>query len=175
MKPTYSNDKKAPRMKKGEFSKMVITKELYDRFKKEYPEHKTLSWEEFYKSWLEIAAKIRYEAIYNPLGVKLGFHCGELKLQYLPYKFQAVDHATSEQIGEQTTYLNLESRGKVPKIKWERRQAVKMNKILQFYAFDETRELNRLAYQYMLNNADKLRIARITLGGQSVWRSKIRK
>lgn len=175
MKPTYSNNRKAPRMKKGEFSKMVVTKELYNRFKKEHPEYKELSWDEFYKSWLEIAAKVRYEAIWNPLGVKLGFYCGELKLQYLPYKFEAIDHGTSEIIGEKTTHLNLDTKGKVPKIKWERRQAVKTNKILQFYAFDETREMNKLAHDYMQKHPDRLRVARVTLGGPSVWRQKIKK
>lgn len=168
MKPTYSNDRKAPRMRKGEFSKMVITKELYSRFKKEFPEHKEMSWELFFGCWMEIAAKIRHEAIWNPLGVKLGSHCGELKLQYLPYKFKAKDP-------EGSTYLNLTTRDKVAKVKWERRWAVKFNKILQFYAFDETRELNKLAHEYVTKHPDKLRIARVTTGGPSVWRQKLKK
>ena len=175
MKPIYSNDRKAPRMRKGEFSKMVITKELYNRFKKEYPEYKDLTWDQFYQYWLNIAAKIRHETVHNPLGVKLGFYCGELKLQFLPYKFQAKDYNSGEKIGEETTYLNLSNKGKVALIKWERRQAVKTNKILQFYAFDSTRELNKLAKDYIDKYSEKLRIARITLGGHSVWRQKIKK
>lgn len=162
-------------MRKGEFSKMVITKELFTRFKKEHPEHKNLTWEQFYKYWLDIANKIRQEAITNPLGVKLGFHCGELKLQYLPYKYQAVDHNESEKLGEETTYLNLTNKGKVAKIKWERRQAVKTNKILQFYAFDPTREMDRMADKHIKMHPDKLRVARVTLGGHSVWRQKMKK
>ncbi len=175
MKPAYSNDRKGPRMKKGEFSKMVITRELYSKFKKANPKYKGMSWAEFYNTWQEIAAKIRQETIYNPLGVKLGYHCGELKLQYLPYKFHAEDHYTSEQIGEKTTYLNLTNKGKVATIKWERRQAVKTNKILQFYAFDATRDMNKMADKYIQEHPDRLRVARVTLGGHSVWRQKIKK
>jgi len=175
VKPTFSNDRKAPRMRKGEFSKMVITKELFKKFIREFPEYKDMSWEDFFNYWMTIASKIRYEAIWNPLGIKLGSHTGELKLQYLPYKLKAIDKYTSEKIGEKTDYLNLTERGKVPKIKWERRWAVKFNRILQFYAFDETRDLNKIAHDYIQKHPDKLRTARVTLGGISVWRQKFKK
>jgi len=162
-------------MRKGEFSKMVITKELYKKFLREFPEYKDMQWEDFFNHWMAIASKIRHEAIWNPLGIKLGSHTGEIKLQYLPYKLKAMDYHSSEQIGEKTTFLNLTERGKVPKIKWERRWAVKFNKILQFYAFDETRDLNKIAHDYIQKHPDRLRTARVTLGGVSVWRQKFKK
>ncbi len=171
MKPTYSNDRTAPRMKKGKFSKMVITKDLWKRFCQEFPEHK-LSWQDFCQHWRDIASKVRHYAIYNPLGVKLGSYTGELKFQYLPHKFKAQDQQASEEIGEQVNHLNIQTRGKVGKIKWERRWAVKFNKMLQFYAFDETRELNKMAKQHATANPEALRISRNTLGGHSVWRQK---
>lgn len=175
-KPIYSNDRKAPRMRKGEFSKLVVTPELFEKFKKEFPEYINLTWKEFYRYWLDITEVIRYEAIYNPLGCKLGSYLGELKLQYIPYKFKAVDNAVSNKEGESLNFLNIETKGKVPRIKWERRAAVRFNKILQFYAFDETRELNRLATKYIReDNADKIRVARVTISGYSVWRQKNKK
>lgn len=175
LKPTYSNDRTAPRMKKGKFSKRVISQDLYRKFVKEFPEYKDMTWGEFYQNWLDIAERVRHEAIHNPLGVKLGSYIGELKLQYLPHKFKAEDHATSDKLGEKVDYLNIDTRGKVPKIKWERRWAVKFNKILQFYGFGETRELNRIAFDYVKDNYEKIRTARNTLGGISVWRKKINK
>lgn len=171
MKPVYQNDRKAPRMKKGKFSKRVVTKELYTSFIKEFPEYKDMTWAEFYQNWMDIAERVRHEAIWNPLGVKLGSYMGELKLQYLPYKFQATDRNADDG----STFINISTRGKVAKVKWERRWAVKFNKILQFYAFDETRELNRLAFEYTTLHPEKLRTARITLGGPSVWRQKTKK
>lgn len=158
-------------MRKGEFSKRVITNDLYKKFIKEFPEYKDMTWNEFYQNWMEIAQQVRNEAICNPLGVKLGSYIGELKLQYLPYDFKAKEHAAEDG----TNYLNLTTKGKVAKIKWERRWAVKFNKVLQFYAFDETRELNRMSFKYTTLHPDKLRVARNTLGGFSAWRLKISK
>lgn len=170
MKPIYSNDRKAPRMKKAEFSTNIVTKELWRDFKKKYPEHNHLSWDDFYNDWKDIAQTYREETITNPLGSKLGSYSGELKLQYLPHKFIAIDPASSAEIGEKTKFTNIVGKGKVGKIKWERRWAVKFNKMLQFFAFDPTRELNIMAKKYMDKHPEKLRVARNTLGGYSVWR-----
>src|SRR5688572_24406868 len=167
----YQNDRSAPRMRKGEFSKMVITKKLYKSFLKEFPEYKDMTWRQFYDSWLEIAKEVRHEAIMNPLGVKLGSYLGELKLQYLPYKFKAIDPKTADG----SEYININTKSKVGTIKWERRWAVKFNSILQFYAFDETRELHILAYPRTIENPETIRVARNTLGGVSVWRQKMKK
>jgi len=158
-------------MRKGEFSKMVVTKKLYRRFIKEFPEYKEMTWREFYDCWLEIAQQIRQEAIYNPLGVKLGSYTGELKFQYLPYKFEAIDPNAPDK----SALLNLSTRGKVGMIKWERRWAVKFNKSLQFYGFDGTRELNIMAHDRATREPEKIRVARNTLGGHSVWRQKMKK
>lgn len=169
-KPVYTNDKKAPRMKKGEFSRSVITKELWQQFKKTDPMYKHMTWKEFYSTWEEIAETIRIETITNPLGVKLGSYTGELKLQYLPHKFLASDKDTSNDLGEKVNHVNLVTRGKVGKIKWERRWAVKRNKMLQFLAFTPVRQLNIMAKEQIDSNPEKLRIARNTLGGKSIWR-----
>jgi hypothetical protein len=175
VKPTYSNDRKAPRMRKGKFSKMIISKDLWRKFTKEFPEYKEMSWKDFYDNWLDIAETIRHETVNNPLGVKLGSYTGELKLQYLPHKFIAEDLSSSEEIGEKVNHLNITTRGKVAKIKWERRWAVKFNKMLQLYAFDETREINQMAKEYIDKHSDKLRVSRNTLGGPSIWRQKMNK
>jgi len=58
----------------------------------------------------------------------------------------------------------------VAKIKWERRWAVRFNKMLQFFAFEPTRKMNTMAKKYTDTNPDKIRVARNTLGGFSVWR-----
>jgi len=171
----YSNDRKAPRMRKGEFSKMVITRELHQKFVKEFPEYKDMKWEEFYNSWLEIAEKIRHEAVNNPLGVKLGSYNGELKIQYIPYKLSTINKGQSQKEGMEIRPHNFDSKGKPARVKWERRWAVKFNKILQFYAFDETRELTKAAGEYILKNPTQIRVARTTIGGPSVWRPKIKK
>lgn len=167
MKIHYTNDVTAPRMRKGKFSKSVVTKDLFKKFKKEFPEYSELEWKTFIKIWLDIAKEIRKQSIYNQLGVKLGSYCGELKLQYLPYNFKTT-------LPDGTNHLNLNTRSKVAKIKWERRWAVKFNKSLQYYAFEGTRDLNKLAKNRVTENPEKLRTARNTLGGKSIWRTKMK-
>lgn len=162
-------DPKAPRMRKAKFSKQVVTQDLYKKFVEQFPEY-NISWKEFYDMWAEIADTIRNESIFNPLGVKLGSYTGEIKLQYIPYKFKAEDHNSSSELGEKVNHLNLISRGKVARIKWERRAAVKRNKMLQFFAFEPTRKLKDIAKKYTDANPEKIRVARNTLGGYSVWR-----
>ncbi len=166
----YTNDRSAPRMRKAEFSQQVVTKDLWRQFKKNYPEYKKMRWEDFKGFWGEIADTIRTEVVTNPLGVKLGSYTGELKLQYLRPSFKAVDQALSNELGKEVNHVNLVSKGKVAIIKWERRWAVKFNKMLQFFAFTPNREINTLAKDYTDKNPEKLREARITTGGYSIWR-----
>lgn len=161
---------KAPRMRKAQFSEQIITKKLLTQFKKKFPEYKDMKWEQFREHWLNIAQTIRQEAIYNPLGVKLGSYTGELKLQLFFKEYPAVNYSTSVELGEEVNHLNLVSKGKRSIIKWERRWAVKFNRILQFFAFTPTRELKALAYKRVTESPEQLRDARSTKGGFSIWR-----
>jgi hypothetical protein len=170
MKPTYSNDKSAPRMRKAKYAINLVSKDTFKKFKSSFPEHKNMKWEDFFNSWLEIAETIRNETIENPLGVKLGSYTGELKLQYLPYKVKAVDQAVSNEIGEKIDHLNITTKGKVAIIKWERRWAVKFNRMLQFFAFEPTRKLNTDAKKYIDSHPEKLRVSRAVTGGYNVWK-----
>lgn len=163
----YSNDRKAPRMKKAEFSINVVDRKLWRQFKQK---HRNISWEEFYQLWQDIAETIREEAIFNPLGVKLGQFMGELKFQYLPHNPKMTDLGTSQLIGEEVNYVNLVTKGKTGKVKWERRWAVKFNRMLQFYAFEPTREIILMAKKRADEDPDSIRVARNTLGGFSIWR-----
>lgn len=158
-------DPKAPRMRKGKFSKLVITKELWKKFTNSSPEYANMTWKEFSGIWGEITEKIRWYAINNPLGVKLGSYMGEIKLQYPTNKVKAKDYGASIKAEEDVYYLAIESKGKVPKIRWERRWAVKFNKILQYYAFKEFRDVNEKARDYVRGgNHNKIRVSRTTTG-----------
>jgi hypothetical protein len=165
-------DKKGPRMKKGQFSKSVVTKELYSQFKKDHPEYKDMTWDSFFDYWKEIAETIREESIKNPLGVKLGSYTGEIKLQYLPYKFQknfVRDEKVAAELGGNQKYTSIVTKGKQAKIKWERRWAAKFNRMLQLYAFEPTREMLGMAKEQCLSFPEKIRMSRNTTGG-STWR-----
>lgn len=169
-KQIHFNDLKGPRMKKAKFSRQIVTKELWKEFVAHSTDYKHITWPEFYSAWMDIAQTIRNETITNPLGVKLPSYTGELKLQYLPHKFEATDMSTSAKLGKKVKFVGLVTNGRTAKLKWERRWAVKFNKILQFFAFEPTRELGRMAGKHIDKHPEKLRVARNTLGGWSVWR-----
>jgi len=158
---------------KKEFSINIVCKENFEEFIKEYPEHKDLNYSDFLQRWKELTETLHSEVITNPLGVKLGSYLGELKYQYLPYKFKATGHNTFSETGEENNFVNLNTKGKIGVIKWERRWAVKFNKILQFYAFDPFRKMNTMAKAHTDENPHMIRMSRITTGGKSVWRQKI--
>lgn len=166
----YTNDRKAPRMKKSKYSSRIIGQDLWKQFIAQNEEYSKMTYQEFTKLWDDIAQTIRTETVTNPLGVKLGGYTGELKLQWLPNKFEATNHTLSTELGEKVNHLNISGKGKVARLKWERRWAVKFNKMLQYFAFEPTREINKLAKEYIDENPEKLRVARVTLGGNSIWR-----
>lgn len=173
MKPTrpiYSNDRNAPRMKKASFITNIVTKELWEKFRKDFPEYQKMPYKEFFKRWEEIADTIRDEMITNPLGVKLGAYTGELKYQYTPNKIKRANTALSTELGEKVDYVNLNTKGKIGIIKWERRWAVKFNKMLQFFAFEGARKIHDIAKKHTDEHPELLRVARNTLGGHSIWR-----
>lgn len=167
----YSYDPKAPRMKKGKYSTNVVSHEVYNKFIAEFPNHSHLTFAEFRDLWEDIALTIRTEMISNPLGVKLPKYLGELKLQFLPYKYKAVDQNTSAKYGRNINHLNIDEKGKVAKIKWERRIAVKFNRMLQFFAFEPYRRIQGMAKAHIDANPDLVRMSRSVVGGLSIWRT----
>lgn len=171
MKQVYSNDKNAPRMKKSEFMTTIMSRAMWRRFRKENPEYKNYTEPELLKLWSDIMKTLREEAILNPLGVKLPYYLGEIKFQFLPHKFEAINQKMSQEYGEKIPHLNISTKGKVGMIKWERKWAVKFNKILQFFAFDEARAFRE---EMPKLNLDSVRVSRITIGGHNPWRQYIK-
>lgn len=161
---------KLPRTPKGQFSSQIVTKELWKEFIKDFPEYSKIDYKTFQSKWEDIAETIRNESITNPLGVKLGSYTGELKYQYLPYNFKAIDNKTSNDLGKKIEHLNLVTKGKVGKIKWERRWASKFNKVLQFFAYEPDRRMVILSKQHTDKNPNSIRVSRNTLKGNSIWR-----
>lgn len=163
-------DKNAPRFRREKYAVNLITDELIKEFKNKYPEYKELPDSKIKKDIKKMFEEVANEAITNPLGIKLPNYIGELKLQYIPYDFKAVDQTTSAELGERVNFLNIETRKKVARIIWTRRWAVKFNRMLQFYAFEPSGVFGHKANEYVLKNPEKLRVARNTTGGKSAWK-----
>lgn len=167
----YNLDRKGPRMRKAQFSKMVVTKKLWRKFRRSNPIYKNITWDEFFGMWKDLAETIRNEAIFNPLGVKLEKFTGELKLQYLPHKKKVKDFGGSNEAGEEVNHLNINTRGKVGTIKWERRQAVKFNTMLQYYAFEQTREMEDMSKERVDQDPTSIRVSRV-VATPNIWKKQ---
>jgi hypothetical protein len=166
---------KGPRFSKLKYTHKISTKELFEDFQKRYPEY-DIDLKEFEHIWLDlIAPEIQKEAALNPLGIKLPFYVGELKLQWLPYRPKEIDFNHKDRQGEIVPLLNLMNGGKVPKLKWERRNAVRYNRWLQFYGFTPSREIEKLAKKKIEENPNDLRVSRVTLGGAKYGLAPLKK
>jgi|LakMenE01Jun11ns_1017448.scaffolds.fasta_scaffold9946141_2 hypothetical protein len=156
---------KGPRFVKTEYMYQIFSDDLYNTFIKDYPEYKNISKDEFKRIWINILApEIRKESIKNPLGLKLPFYNGELKLQWLPYRMKAPERKHKKETGEDIPIIYLNTQNKIGKVKWERRNAVRYNRWLQFYAFEPHREMEKMAKK-RIDESNDIRVSRVTLGG----------
>lgn len=159
------SDRQGPRFRRGKFTYKISSKELFEEFKKNYPEY-NINQKEFEHIWFDmLVPEIQKEVVINPLGFKAPFYIGELKLQWLPYRPEKYDFDYKTKTGDEVPRINLQNGGKVHKLKWERRNAVRYNRWLQFYGFTHNREIDRLAKKKLAENPGDMRVSRVTLGG----------
>lgn len=165
-KKIHKYDPHAPRLGKGEFSKILVSKDLWKKAVKANPDFANMSWKEFWDIWCLIGIETVNEIAENPLGVKLPFFLGEWKVQYLPYKPKTQDNVTSAEIGDIVPYLNIHSKGKVCSIIWERKDARRYNSVLDLYAFEEDKKLTLKAAEAVNKNPDKYRVSRVRVNNR---------
>lgn len=161
-KEIYENGSSLPRLGKGKYSKILITEELWKEAIANNPDYKEMSYKEFQRIWKAIADSFKDTVINNPLGVKAPFFMGEWKIQYLPYRLEVIDHASSNELGEQIPFLNLHTKGKVCKLMWERRNARRYNRVLDLYAFEALQQGFRdEVAKAIMKNPERYRVTRL--------------
>lgn len=160
-KEIRENNRKGPRLGKGEFSTIIVCEDLYDKWIKDNPEYKKISFKEFKIIWNEIAKEVRKQTCYNALGVNLPFYTGETKIQFIPVDVKGVDRGTSNEIGEKANHLNINTKGKIAKITWQRRNACKFNKMLHLFGFEQDRLLSQEANEALNTNPEIYRTMKI--------------
>jgi len=166
---------KGPRFSKKDYTYKIGILELFTAFQKNYPEY-NISQKEFEHIWLDLLVpEIQNQAVNNPLGIKLPFYIGEIKLQWLPYKPNKIDFNYKQREGEDVPLISLKNGSKVHKVKWERRNAVRYNRWLQFYGFTHNRDIDKLARKKLDENPNDLRVSRVTLGGAKYGLAPLKK
>ena len=164
-----------PRFKKTPYTHKIKTQELYDEFQKTHDDF-NISLKEFEHIWLDILVpEIQEQVVMNPLGFKMPFYVGELKLQWLPYNPKKIDFNHKLNTGEEVPLMNFKNGNKSPKLKWERRNAVRYNRWLQFYGFNPARGIDKLARKKLMENPNDMRVSRVTLGGAKYGLAPLKK
>lgn len=152
------NDRKAPRLGKAEFSTVIVNEKLYQDWKEFNPEY-NLTYKEFLNIWDSIVDNIRKEVSINPMGIKLPFSTGEIRVQFLPKIIKATDNELSSIENEKINFSNIITRGKVAKVSWIRKNAIKFNPNIILFAFEQSRIINQELAKVLW---DKPEIFRIT-------------
>lgn len=134
-------DRKAPRMSKAEFTYDVLTKELYEKWKKENPKFKHFSFSQFEKEWLNIAQLIWKECSENTDGVRLPFFTGEIAVKYVTSYKQPIDN--NDNVPNEIAHLNWNSNGRLAKIVWTIQYSRKFNKYCRLFCFQAYREFQQ--------------------------------
>lgn len=155
------NDRTAPRLGKSEFSTIIISRDLYERWLEKNPNFKKTTYDEFKKIWQDIANEIRSKTCTNALGVCFPSHTGETKIQFLPSKLKAVNISASYELGEKVNELNLNTKGKIAKITWERKKAAMFNKMINLFGFEQDRAFGREVNEALYKNPEIFRTMKI--------------
>lgn len=144
-----------PRCGKKEFTHNIINQQVYDRWIDLNPDA-NISYKRFLEIWKIIADKIKREIVENPMGVRLSHMCGEMRIQYLPKSVKAQNYFLEEK-EERPNYLNINSKGKVAKIMWIRKNAVKFNPFIMYFGYEQHKNLNQQAYDFIMKSPELYR------------------
>lgn len=125
------------RFRDTKYAKRLISLELYNKWKKEYPQYadKVKDYESFKRIWRKLMMKYLHYGVHNTMGVRLPFYCGDISIEFINIEYEAVDMTKSVQEGYQVPHLNWNTYDKLAKIIWCVKHAAKFNKYLPFLAF----------------------------------------
>ena len=121
------------RFRPTNYTKKVISKELYEKWIKQYPEYSNYSFKDFKKFWETIASQYKKVITSNPHGVRLSFYMGDISLKYVFFTEVNRNYKLSNQINEPVGHLNFITSGKPGKIVWSVDYARKFNAELPLF------------------------------------------
>lgn len=147
---------KKPRCSKKEFTYNVVNEQLYDWWISLNPEMK-IDYKRFLQIWKIITDKIKKETVENPMGVKLSHMCGELRVQYLPKQVKAQNYHEEPDPEDRNNYLNINTKGKVAKVMWIRKNAVKFNPFIVYFGYEQHKNINKQIYDFIMKTPELYR------------------
>lgn len=146
------------------YTKKVISKELYKKWKETYPEYSKYSYKEFCKYWSLIANEYKNLICSNTHGIRLPFYMGDISLKYVTSTDINKNYKASNETNDSVGHLNFITSGKNGKIVWSIDYARKFNCELPLVGFQSCRDLTKRAAFSFRENPELFRITKISKG-----------
>lgn len=142
------------------YTKKVISKELYKKWKKAYPEYSKYSFSDFKNFWKIISNEYKHVVVNTTHGVRLSLYMGDISLKYVISSDLNRNYKNSNEAKEPVGHLNLITSGKNGKIVWSVDYARKFNCELPMLGFETCRNFTKMASKSFLENPELFRITR---------------
>ncbi len=148
------------RYRPTKYTKKVISIELYQKWKKLYPEYSKYSFLEFKRFWLSLASKYKETICSNTHGIRLPFYMGDISLKYIVTSKLNRNYKFAKEVNVEVGYMNFATNGKQGKIVWSVDYARKFNAELPLIGFQGCRDLTTRAGKAFVENPELFRITK---------------
>lgn len=152
------------RYRPTKYTKKVISKELYEKWKIAYPEYSQYSFREFCSLWKMVAERYKEVVCESSHGVRLPFYMGDISLKYVTSTEVNKNYKNSDEIKDSVGHLNFITSGKNGKVVWSVDYARKFNCELPLIGFQGCRDLTSKAASSFKENPELFRITKVSKG-----------
>ncbi len=152
------------RFRPTNYTKKVISNELYEKWRKTYPEYSKYTFKQFKELWGMLASEYKNIVVSNSHGIRLPFYMGDISLKYVMSSQLNRNYVSSEKASEPVGHLNLITSGKNGKIVWSVDYARKFNAELPLIGFQSCRNFTTMAANSFKENPELFRIAKVSKG-----------
>lgn len=152
------------RYRPTKYTKKVISKELYEKWRKAFPEYSRYSFRDFKRFWNMLASEYKEATVTNSHGIRLPFYMGDISLKYIISSDINRNYNSSKIANEPVAHLNLITSGKNGKIVWSIDYQRKFNSELPLLGFQSCRNFTEMAGNSFKETPELFRITKVSRG-----------
>jgi len=142
------------RFSRAKYKNKVITRELWEQWKINYPEYKESSYAKYVEYARKILLEYRNEVTINSDGVRLPFYMGDVTMKFVPVKKQPLNPQVSKQILKEVPYLNFGTNGRVGKVVYSAEHCRLFNRYAPLLGFEPSKEFAKLSREQFKENPE---------------------
>lgn len=147
------------RFTRRQFKHKIISYSLYQKWKKENPDWKHKTYQDFYRAINEVVEYIYDELSENPYGFRLPYYLGDLSIQsYVTKSNKNIAECLKQE--RFVPLLNLHTNRRPYKIIWSINYARKFNKSLKLMVFRPTSKARAKISNKIIEEHNKYKLAK---------------